>query len=451
MTLDASLLRRGIAFQQHLAGTGRKMTKGDRLSLARTLKNTNPFYARLYKDVDCDDWAALPPIGKKTVMEHYDALIAPSGWSRQRLEGFFAGGFALERTPDQGHLAFHSSGSSGSMSISLYSAFAFGRSIAAFHARAIAGHTHKPPRLAYIGMTDRFNGGNQWIHFMAGLMPVALYSIFSDPEEIIEELCDFDPTIMLSKPHALIALSQAALKRGRRLKPARLLSVGENLTAHARESILTLYGTLPHNSFSTTETGPIGFQSDSRHEALDLYDTLNFVEILDETGRPIEQAGQEGIVTVSSLYNTAMPLIRYRLGDIACWLDEGDDGIRRLSFIGKRGNTVLTFSIRGKCARINESGLWNLRFPGVSDYRIVQISPSALRIDAAADPASPPDEAAVIARLATAIADAGCDPVPDIHIRLVKRIEPDVRTAKIKRVIPLKDASSSPLFAGSEK
>ena len=451
MTIDTSLLDRGIAFQQGLTGTRRQISAKERLALARALKHANPFYARLYRNTDCTDWAALPPIDKNRVTADYDALIAPSGWTRRRLEDFFRGGFALERTPDPGHLAFHSSGSSGAMSISLYSAFAFGRSIAAFHAMAVAGDEHDNPRLAYIGMTDRFNGGNQWIHFMAGLMPVALFSIFSDPEEIIGDLCDFAPTIMLTKPHSLIALAQAALRRGRQLRPRRLLSVGENLTARSREAILALYGTLPHNSFSTTETGPIGFQCDSSQEALDLYDNLNFVEILDEAGRPIEQAGREGVVTVSSLYNTAMPLIRYRLGDIACWIDDGD-GTRRLSFIGKRGNRVLTFRNDGGCAGINESCLWNLSFPGVFDYRIVQTSPSALRIDiAAADPAAPPDPDTVIARLSETIAAAGCPLELHIAVRLLERIEPDARTAKIKRVVPLENDASSPLLTGSEK
>ncbi len=45
-------------------------------------------------------------------------------------------------------------------------------------------------------------------------------------------------------------------------------------------------------------------------------------ELLDRRGEPIEEAGEKGAITGTAFNNYAMPLIRYRMGDIAVWSDK---------------------------------------------------------------------------------------------------------------------------------
>jgi phenylacetate-CoA ligase len=47
---------------------------------------------------------------------------------------------------------------------------------------------------------------------------------------------------------------------------------------------------------------------------------LHYVEILRDDGSPAA-VGEQGEVVVTSLVNYAMPHIRYRIGDVACWSD----------------------------------------------------------------------------------------------------------------------------------
>jgi phenylacetate-CoA ligase len=47
----------------------------------------------------------------------------------------------------------------------------------------------------------------------------------------------------------------------------------------------------------------------------------NFLELLDDAGAPVEP-GSPGRVVVTPIYNTAMPLVRYDIGDFAEAIDE---------------------------------------------------------------------------------------------------------------------------------
>src|SRR3712207_7841144 len=48
----------------------------------------------------------------------------------------------------------------------------------------------------------------------------------------------------------------------------------------------TLFRSRPHNSYSTVETGPLGYQEDPTTPALTPYDDLSLVELVDDAGRP---------------------------------------------------------------------------------------------------------------------------------------------------------------------
>jgi phenylacetate-CoA ligase len=65
-----------------------------------------------------------------------------------------------------------------------------------------------------------------------------------------------------------------------------------------------------------------------------------FVEILDELNFPV-QPGEEGRVVVTSLYNKAMPFIRYELGDRAILSNKFKNGRRVLEKVTGRINDVI--------------------------------------------------------------------------------------------------------------
>ena len=74
-------------------------------------------------------------------------------------------------------------------------------------------------------------------------------------------------------------------------------------------------------AYSTSETGPLGYQC--RHQAgavHHLHEDANVLEVVDEAGRPVPP-GTPGELVVTPLTTSGMALLRYRLGDRGQLLD----------------------------------------------------------------------------------------------------------------------------------
>jgi phenylacetate-coenzyme A ligase PaaK-like adenylate-forming protein len=242
------------------------------------------------------------------------------------------------------------------------------------------------------------------------------------------------PDVVLTRPHVLRALAAMAAERGVALPATHLLSVGEGLQPEQRREITAGWGSAPHNSYSTVETGPIGYQEDTAVDELTVYDDLHLVELLDTGGVPVTEPGVLGRLVVSTLYRNVLPLIRYRVGDVACWRDAE---LTRLSFPHGRDTTVLRLRCSGRIVELPELPLWSVMVPGVRQYQVVQTGPESLLVRY--EPSS-----AAVAATGMALRDAvfgrltaeGCDAGVRVSVERVPALLPDRASGKIKRVVP---------------
>lgn len=311
------------------------------LALARRLSAEHPAYARHYRGAADRALATLPALDKAALLEDADAFLSASGVSRRRAEAFLAAPFELGSRLDAERLLFSTSGSTGPRLPVVYSLGDLGRSLEAFRHRAIASARPQASRLLYIGPLDRHNGGNAWMHHLGGWLDVRLVDLSAHTVEHARALADHQPDVVLTRPSVLEALGRS----GERLPDAHLISVGEPLDAACAAEIERAWGRLPHNSYSTVETGPIAYQDDPADPVLSVYDDLSLVEILGEDGRPVSTPGVPGRVAVTTLYRSSYPLVRYAMGDIASWADEAltrispptrwADGRGRLGYRGR--------------------------------------------------------------------------------------------------------------------
>jgi phenylacetate-CoA ligase len=107
-----------------------------------------------------------------------------------------------------------------------------------------------------------------------------------------------------------------AEERGYRYALDKVLLGGENLSDTQRERFRHYWDTEVFDTYGATEIG--GGQTITLPEcpAFHLNDLYLVTEIVDpETG----QAADEGALVFTTLMREAMPLLRYRLGDLACW------------------------------------------------------------------------------------------------------------------------------------
>ena len=104
-----------------------------------------------------------------------------------------------------------------------------------------------------------------------------------------------------------------------------------------RKTIEMGFGVPVINEYGAAELDLIGFE-DQNGDWLVNYETL-FVEILDENNEPVAE-GQEGKVVVTSLYNKAMPFIRYELGDRAILKKQKKGAYQVLESVKGRTNDI---------------------------------------------------------------------------------------------------------------
>ena len=123
-------------------------------------------------------------------------------------------------------------------------------------------------------------------------------------------------------PGSLYYLARRAKERGRNTRMQTLVTWGDSLYPHYRETIESAFGTSVHDTFGCAEGMQIAAQcgqGDTYHlHALDV-----IVECVDDCGEPVP-AGRPGHLILTRLHAGPMPLIRYRVGDLGTLMSEAD-------------------------------------------------------------------------------------------------------------------------------
>lgn len=121
---------------------------------------------------------------------------------------------------------------------------------------------------------------------------------------------------LMAYPSNAVAVLQYAKEHNIDLSSVeKLLTYGEVLSPDVRDMFLKEYGVEVFDKYSSRETGCMALKCNDS----DLYhiQTSNvYLEILKEDNTPAEE-GEVGKIVVTNLTNTAMPMIRYEIGDYA--------------------------------------------------------------------------------------------------------------------------------------
>lgn len=134
-----------------------------------------------------------------------------------------------------------------------------------------------------------------------------------------------------------------------------------------------------HSTYASTEM-QTAFTECEHGNGGHLQPDLLLLEILDEDGNQLK-AGEFGEVTITSLGVEAMPLLRYRTGDIACYFQEpctcGRNSIRISPIVGRKnqmikykGTTIYPPAIYDALSQVSE----------IKDY-LVEISKNEIETD----------------------------------------------------------------------
>ncbi|MCX5998199.1 MAG: phenylacetate--CoA ligase, partial [Chloroflexi bacterium] len=119
-----------------------------------------------------------------------------------------------------------------------------------------------------------------------------------------------------------LALSRRAREMGIDLKKTGLRVMecaGESWSNAYRQRMEREWGITFNDSYGSSEMGSVATEC-SEKTGMHYWEDMMIVEIVDpETGKVLGP-GQYGEIVATSLYHEAMPLLRYRMGDVAAWL-----------------------------------------------------------------------------------------------------------------------------------
>jgi phenylacetate-CoA ligase len=130
----------------------------------------------------------------------------------------------------------------------------------------------------------------------------------------LDELNQNPPRLIIAYAISIYELVQFAERQGIPLHPqVAIMTSAGTLHPWMREKIETAFQCKVFNRYGSREVGDIASECEA-HAGLHVFPSGNYIEIVDDQGHPVPN-GVEGNILVTNLYNYAMPLIRYYIGD----------------------------------------------------------------------------------------------------------------------------------------
>ncbi|HJT19369.1 MAG TPA: hypothetical protein VJ746_02785 [Nitrospira sp.] len=190
------------------------------------------------------------------------------------------------------------------------------------------------------------------------------------PEEILSALLRYKPAVVSGYPGILARLAQTVDRNKLRSLHVRFVTTGgETLTPLMREQIEQAFSVPVYDTYGSIEFHALGWQCPVTSDYHVCDDGL-ILEVV-RGGTPVP-AGERGEVVGTDLLSFAMPLIRYRLGDV---VTKGSDSClcgRPFSTIRSiQGRVMDYFALPGdRVVHPYEFGL--IKVPWIREFQIIQ-------------------------------------------------------------------------------
>ncbi len=157
-----------------------------------------------------------------------------------------------------------------------------------------------------------------------GLERMGAKPIYCGPDVTFDQMCEWiqkeHVNSVTSLPTTAMSLARYSVFRGYHFQMKSLLISGDYLSEFARHEMERIWCGAVFNHYGLTESG-LGFALECQyHNGMHLRGKDMYVEILDEQGHQVPD-GVWGEMTLTTLTRRGMPLIRYRTGDRARFLE----------------------------------------------------------------------------------------------------------------------------------
>lgn len=224
---------------------------------------------------------------------------------------------------------------------------------------------------------ERLRAINPWLAASA-----RSFGVMQPVHELVEQLNQFQPTVLATYPTAAALLADEAEAGRLRIRPRCVMMGGETLSRPVRERVARVFGASVRASYGTSEFLPIAWEC--AHGHLHVNADWVLLEPVDEQLCPVPAGQRSHSVLLTNLANRVQPLIRYDLGDRITWHGEGCACGSRLPVIEVEGRSDDVMRVPARragehvsllplalCTVLEEEG-------GVFDFQLRQQGPSTL-------------------------------------------------------------------------
>jgi phenylacetate-CoA ligase len=152
-----------------------------------------------------------------------------------------------------------------------------------------------------------------------------------NPHHITDEYMDgfaekyirYKPFMIKSFPNSLMAFAEYVKRKNIKLPKVRSIScTGENLYKQQKSLFEEVFHGEVFEKVGTRESGVFACEC-RQHNGMHVFTDGVYLEIIKDNGEHA-QPGEMGHVVITDLFNRAMPLIRYDIGDMAVATDDRD-------------------------------------------------------------------------------------------------------------------------------
>ena len=296
-------------------------------ALVADARSRSPLYRRLYaglpQALGLDE---LPVVDKGLLNEAFDEWVTDARLTRSGVEAFISDPQAVGMLYLDDYFVCTSSGTTGRPGLFVHDRRACAVYLAMF-ARLDAAWLS--PRdlvrmelsggrvAAVIGSGAHFAGAS-WVELMRGLNPRwrrswRLISAQSPPEQIVAELNEHDPAIVLIYPSSLEGLIDERRAGRLTIDPLFLEVGGESMSLERQAVVAEVFGCPVRMVYGASEFDPLAFSCDAGwlHSSSD----WSILEPVQADGTPTPPGEASHTVLLTNLANRAAPIIRYDLGD----------------------------------------------------------------------------------------------------------------------------------------
>jgi phenylacetate-CoA ligase len=292
--------------------------------LIRFVRARSPFYRKLY--------ASLPRAAR---LSDLPVLAQEDFWNANGLEGN-----RVLTGPMRDGVVFKSGGTTGNPKFSVFSQEEWRVFNIAFGAGIAAGIVAAGDRVVNLFYVGQLYGSFLFINKSFEECPTGVLQLpvsgSTELGETLRIIGDFGADTLAGVPTTIMNLAERA-PRGLRIK--KILFGGEPMYDDQRRRLRRIWpGVKIHSiGYASTDAGLLGYSDRSCGPGVHRsFGRDTVLEIIDEvTGKPITGENREGLIVVTNLTRTLMPIVRYPVGDRGAWVEPRGTKDRKFRLMGR--------------------------------------------------------------------------------------------------------------------